>query len=109
MLEIHSNSAAVHVAAFQEPESYAYPPIAGPSESHGTEVGPIQFWGCICPKLECIIGSLHVDPIVGTGEPDCECGCERTKFSCMPPTGERVDIDDMVDIVESGVWIVFRS
>jgi hypothetical protein len=48
-----------------------------PNVSHGTEVGLIQFCGCICPKLECMVCSLEVDATVGTGDPDCECGCER--------------------------------
>lgn len=50
--------------------------------SHGTEVGPSQFWGWRCtPKLECIVGSLEDDETVGTGE--CDCGYGRTKLSCM--------------------------
>lgn len=85
--------------------------MGGPNESHGTEVGPIQFCGCTWPMPESIVGSLDEEPIVGTGEPDCEWGWDRTKLSCIVPAGERADMDDMedMDIVESGVWTVLRS
>ena len=49
-------------------------PIEWPRVSHGTEVGPSQCCGWRCmPKLDCIVGSLDDEAIVGSGDWDWEC------------------------------------